>query len=252
MERPGANGTNPSVASGRPLHRWVYAQINASLLHDHLEQGSRLPSERELSEQYGVSRVTIRKALEALETDGVVRSAKGVGWLVSVTTPGETQNDVMSFTDMAAARGLTATSRVVVQRERPATLDEADTLRVAPGAPLVELERVRLLDDLPVVIDWSAVPASRFPGLLDHDFRTASLYRLLAEEYGCVPTTASYTMQAVAADERQAALLDLEPGAPILASSQVANDQTGRPFQICLFSYRGDRYRMQVRLGPKR
>lgn len=236
----------------RPLHRWLYRELEGSLAQERLRPGSRLPSEREIGERYQVSRVTVRKALEALEADGFVESSKGLGWFVTQPKPNEMENELTSFTEMAAARGLVATSRVIVSRLRPATIDEAEALRIAPGADLAELERVRMLDGLPVVVDWSVLPASRFPGLLDRDFETTSLYQTLESAYGCSASGATYTMQAVAADSRQAELLGVDPGAPILSSAQVAFDQDGLPIQLCLFSYRGDRYRMQVRLGKKR
>lgn len=241
-----------SRAAERPLHRWLYREVGDSLARQPLAMGTPLPSEREIGERYGVSRVTVRKALEALEADGVVRSSRGVGWFSAGPPPNEDFNELASFTDMAASRSLVATSRVIVARVRPATLDEAESLRVAPGADLVELERVRMLDNLPVVIDWSILPAARFPGLLDHDFEHASLYGILATEYGSAPTTARYTFQAIAADARQAALLEIASGAPILSSVQMAYDEDGRPIQLCFFSYRGDRYRMQVRAKRNR
>ena len=250
-ESAGSEVASTRLLAGRPLHRWLYRELKGSLAQE-LRPGSRLPSEREIGERYQVSRVTVRKALEALEGDGVVESSKGVGWFVTIPRPNEVENELTSFTEMAVARGLVATSRVVVARLRPATIDEAETLRVAPGADLAEIERVRMLDGLPVVVDWSVLPAARFPGLLDRDFETASLYRTLESEYGCEATSATYTMQAIAADSRQAELLGVVPGAPILSSAQVAFDQDGLPIQLCLFSYRGDRYRIQVRLGRKR
>jgi DNA-binding GntR family transcriptional regulator len=209
--------------------------------------GSRLPPERALAEHFGVSRVTLRRALVELEALGIVARDPG-GWSVAGPPIGEPPNALMSFSEMAASRGLAATATVLGIRERPASIDEADRLGLAPGASLVELERLRLMDGVPILIDRSDVPHSLAPGLVDVDFSTSSLYHELEARYGLRPARARFAVEAVAADDRQAALLDLRPGEPLLRCQQVTEDETGRAIELCEMVYRGDRYRFRATL----
>jgi GntR family transcriptional regulator len=209
--------------------------------------GSRLPPERALAEHFGVSRVTLRRALVELEAAGVV-VRDGAGWRVAESPLGEPPNALMSFSEMAASRGLRAAARVLEVGVRPATIDEAEELTLAPGARLFELRRLRLLDDVPILIDRSVVPQAIAPDIVAVDFATRSLYAELEERHGLRPARARFAVEAVAADEAQAALLDLQPGGPLLRCQQVTEDETGRSIELCEMVYRGDRYRFRATL----
>lgn len=229
--------------------RWaVVARVLATEIRGGpLRDAAHLPSERALVERFGVSRVTVRRALRALEEEGLVTSAAGRGWLVRAAHFEEPENELVSFSALAGEHGLGATARVLALRTREATLDEAERLGVAPGAEVVELDRVRLLDGVPVAIDRSLVPAARAPGLIERDWTTASLYTALAEA-GVPPARADYVVQAAPADAEEAALFALAPGAPVLLAEQLTYDASGRPIQLCRLTYRGDRYRFRATL----
>ena len=125
---------------------------------------------------------------------------------------------------MTAAVERAPAARVLSARVRPATLDEADELEIAPGAGLFELERLRLLDGLPVAVDSSRVPTGRCPGIEDVDFATASLYESL-EARGIVPTDADVSIEALPAGDRHARLLDVERRAQQITAF-VSNNHT--------------------------
>ncbi len=209
--------------------------------------GSRLPPERALAEHFGVSRVTLRRALDELERAGIV-SRDTRGWAVASSQIGEPPNALMSFSEMAASRGLTASAQVLEKRVRPASIDEADSLGLAPGAALFELERLRLMDVVPILIDRSIVPLALAPGIQEIDFSVASLYEVLEERWGLRPARAHYAVEAIGADERQSALLGSETGGPLLRCDQLTEDETGRLIESCEMVYRGDRYRFRATL----
>ena len=124
--------TSP-LAGTQPLHDRVREAIAAQITSGAIPPGTRLQSERDLADRMGVSRVTVRRALDALAGDGLVRAARGSGRFVSLPALVEPSNVLLSFTELGAERGLQATSRVLRSRVRPATLAEAEVLTVAPG-----------------------------------------------------------------------------------------------------------------------
>jgi GntR family transcriptional regulator len=209
--------------------------------------GSLLPPERALAEHFGVSRVTLRRALAELEREGVV-ARSGSRWTIAGAPIGEPPNALMSFSEMAATRGLRATATVLWAGIRSASLDEADALGLAPGASLFECERLRALDEVPILVDRSCLPASLVPGIDAADLSNGSLYALLERRYGVRPTRARFTVEAVAADDRLAGLLELRPGEPLLRCRQQTDDQMGRSIELCEMAYRGDRYRFRATL----
>jgi GntR family transcriptional regulator len=239
------DGDNTLARPGSRLWERVYQTLVDEIGRGALAPSARLPSERDLSQRLSVSRVTVRRALGELARQGLIETSTGLGWHVRVPEVEEPPDELVSFARMGASLGLAVTSRVLVARTRSATLDEAEALTVAPGAEVVELERLRLLEGVPIVVDYSLIPSSRAPGLLETDFARASLYDTLAERYGIVAYRAEYVVQAQAADERVAKLLDLSPGQPVLVAEQTTVDLTRRPFQLSTLTYRGDRYRFR-------
>lgn len=212
-----------------------------------LRPGDRLPAENALAANYGVSRVTVRTALRLLSQEGLVESQPGRGSFVS-SPVGERSSELLSFTELGRRRGLAASARVLTARSHPAGVEDADTLGVAPGSALFELERLRLLDGIAVSVDHSLVPLGLAPDLPRHDFRTTSLYAVL-EEAGAGPQRADYAVQAVAADDRQAGLLDVPVGAPLLHTRTLSHTSSGTAVELGVMSYRGDRYRFRATLS---
>src|SRR5690606_39165096 len=144
-----------------PLYERTAAHLLDDLRAAAARTGDRLPSERTLATRYAVSRVTLRAALTELQARGIVRPASSRGWFVAdlddspdATAPAASAGpQVQGFADYAQANGLTAHSRVLSATVRPATVSEAERLRIAPGADLFDLHRLRYLDDLLVVLE---------------------------------------------------------------------------------------------------
>ena len=225
----------------------VREQLADEIERERRAAGSRLPPERAMAEHYGVSRATLRRALDELAQDGVVERVPG-GWAVASRVVGEPPNELMSFSEMAASRGLTPGGRVLERGVRPATMEEADALGLAPGAPLFELERLRSMDAVPILVDRARVPMALASGIDEVDLESTSLYEVLEDRYGIRPARARFTVEAIAADARRAKLLDLEPGQPLLRCEQQTEDESGRPIELCEMVYRFDRYRFRATL----
>lgn len=236
-------------AGSNPLWRQVADAIAHDIESGRLQPGERLPSERRLSVQLDLSRVTARRALQALVEDGLVEPSAGRGWFVSSGPVSEAPNRLQSFSEMARARGLEPTARVLAREVRPATFEEAETLAIAPGADVFDIERLRMLDGLPVGLDRSRLPLGRAPGLLEADFETASLYETLRTLCDIRPVRADVSVGAALADTRQRELLDLGELGALLIYEQRTYDHENRPIEIGNCSYRGDRYRFRAGLA---
>lgn len=237
--------------SPQPLYLRVYRLIADEIAEGSLAPGDRLPSERDLTERLGVSRATVRRALGELANDGLVAASAGRGSFVASGPLVEPPNALLSFTELGGRRGLRAAARVLRREQRPATIEEAEAFGIAPGAELFLLERLRLLDDVPVAVDGTRFPLARAPEALDADFATASLYGLL-EQAGCPPVRASYTVEALPVAEREGALLGLRAGDPVLVAETTAYDASDRLVELARTTYRADRYRFRATLVRRR
>ena len=236
----------PLQQASQPLYHRVYREIAKGIESGILQPGDRLPSERSLCEQLGVSRATVRRAVEELTGDGLVE-ARGRGSFVRDDAVMEPPNTLMGLNEVARSRGLDPTSLVLRAEVRAATIDEADAFAIAPGADLFELERVRMLDGLPISIDVNRVPLRILPGAPEIDWATASLYDAL-EAAGHPPARADYELEARPAGAQQAELLGLAPDAPVLSATTVAIGDDGRVVDLGRTVYRADRYRFQATL----
>jgi GntR family transcriptional regulator len=230
----------------RPLYHRVYREISKEIESGSLRPGDRLPSERSLCDALGVSRATVRRAIEELMADGLVEG-RGRGSFITDDALHEPPNTLMSLSELGRSRGLEASARVIAATVRAATIDEAELFGIAPGAELFELKRVRMLDGLPIAVDHNRVPLRLAPALSDLDFTTASLYEAL-DRAGNPPRRADYGLEAHGADAPEADLLGLAPGAPVLFATTVAMGEHGRVVDLGRTVYRADRYRFQATL----
>jgi GntR family transcriptional regulator len=231
----------------QPRYRQVQQALADEIVKGGRSVGSHLPPERALAEHFSVSRVTLRHALAELERAGlVIRDLRG--WVVAGSVIGEPPNELMSFSEMAAARGLSAGSREISRSVRAASIDEAETLGLAPGADLFEFVRLRSMDEVPMLIATSLIPLSLVPEIQKMVPPGGSLYSVLEDSFGLRPARARITVEAVPAGSKEAKLLGLNQGEPLLYCHQLTEDETGRTIEICEMRYRGDRYRFRASL----
>ena len=207
----------------RPLdkgsHVPLYLQLSADLVEQigggQLKPGDRLPSERELAEQLGVSRITARLAVDALFQHGLVYREQGRGTFVAHRKMHGLKG-FLSFTEDIRTRGMTPRSQILRQELVDPSADLQDKLQLGHGEPVLHLVRLRLADDLPVAIQYSYLPARVCPGLEHEDLADRSLFAVLGDRYFVHPTWTEAQVQALPAMGEEARLLNLQPGAPVL------------------------------------
>jgi GntR family transcriptional regulator len=220
----------------------VHRRLEADILTGRLAPGERLAAERELGLRFGVARNTLRRALRLLASQRLVEPHGRQGWVVAQSALTEQLGTPHGLTEWARRQGFEVTSLVRVAHARPATPAEATRLRIAPGETVFELERVRLIDGVPLALDRSVLHGRLVPAVEGVDFATASLYATLRERAELISSRADVVLRAISADAETAELLAVAPGAPLLEVAETAFDQYGEPIEAATLLNRGDRY----------
>ena len=238
-----------------PLHHQVYLDLKAALEAAEWKPGDQLPPERELATRYGCSLITIRRALDELSRERRVNRARGRGTFVMPPVIDRNFQGSLSFADEMRRLGMEPSTTLVTARREPATLAIAAPLHIAPGAPTVYLERLRLASGIPMLLEMVHLPADRFPGLLSAELEHHSLYDLLATRYRTPVVRARETLEPVLVPAREARLLELKPRSLALLVEGTAFAIDGTPVEFGRTYVRGDltRYfveRVVVRTGP--
>lgn len=228
----------------RPLHKQVYEALLTSIRNGKLPLRGKLPSERELVDLFDVSRITVRHAIRELVQQGVVTSQPGKGLYVAEHTGGFELQVLKSFTSTAVSNGRLPGNRLIDARILRAPLEISRPLFLPPGADVVLLSRLRLLDEVPVVIQTDWLPAGRFPGLLDLDWTVGnrSLYAELRNHHHIHPARGQTTLSARLASPEEAVMLDLQPPAAVLTVDQIAFDHRNRPVNLTALIHHPERY----------
>ncbi|GLZ36091.1 GntR family transcriptional regulator [Lentzea sp. NBRC 105346] len=232
------------VDGPKPKHAQL-REILRRLAEDELAPGSPIPSERDLAERYGVSRITVRAAVGQLVSEGLLTRAKGRGTFTARRRL-DAQLYLESFTDDMVHRGLTpSTDLLSCERAVPGTAAAA-ALDLGPQEPAFRVMRLRRADGVPLAVERGWYSPRELPDLDRHDLGR-SLYSLIAEKYGVQLDHAHQTLWAESADPETAKLLEIRKGSPLLVFRRVAST-AGRPVEDMTSWYRGDLYQVTMQL----
>lgn len=208
--------------------------------------GDKLPTEAALSARFGVNRHTVRHALATLAKAGQVHARRGAGVFVTARPADYPLGRRVRFHQNIAATGRTPSRRISLKGTRPCTDKEAEALGLTAGSAVHVVEGVSLADGQALAAFRSVLPAARFPDLLDHLEKTASLTAALAacgiDDY----TRISTRITAKLASPLLALALHVSTGAPILRSVAVNVDDKGRPVEYGTTWFAGDRVTLTV------
>ena len=231
----------------------LYHQLK-KVIEEHIDSqewlpGMRLPSERELCDQFQVSRITVRQAITELVNAGRLNRHQGIGTFVASPRIEQNLTHLVGFTQDMQARGKRPGSRIIEQKALPAPPHIARALQIQSGDSMVMLKRLRLTDGEPMAIEIAYLPGSICDGLAEEDMHDRSLYKLLMTKYHVFPSRAEQQLQAIACPAPEAQLLGIAKGSPVLHIYRLSFSPEGRPVEYTESYYRGDRYVFQVELS---
>lgn len=237
---------SPSSSVSTPHYIQIAKNIRAFIVETAVDAGESLPSERELCEITGVSRVTIRKALDVLVADKVVERKHGAGTFVLPRVE-HLGSSLKGFTGSASMKGHSPQAIWIVKAYGLPTEEEAAILQITSDDKVARLGRVRQFEDLPVAIEHAVVPARLLPDISEiHD----SLYAAL-ETKGNRPAKGTQKVRASLANPTEAGLLSVEEFSEVLRIERRSFLQDGTPVELTRSAYRGDRYDIVMDLENK-
>lgn len=236
-----------SVAQTLPLYVQLKEELINAIAQGEFAAGDQLPSQRALCDQYGMSHMTVRRAISELINDGVIYAIPGKGIYAAERKQDAEAGPLIGFTEDMARRGMVASSRVLAAEIVNASIVLARTLEVDVGAPLVYLRRLRLANHEPMAVQTSYLPHVLCPGLLDNDLSTNSLFSLLRDRYRLLLADSQVSVESALADEEYENLLGLKAPAALLITEQLTYLNSGQIAEFTRSVYRADRYRMRLR-----
>ncbi len=225
-----------------PLYDQIERNLRDLIINGKLNPGEMMPSEWELVDLYGVSRLTVRRALDELVRQNWLERKHGVGTFVRQPTTASISASKLSFTEQMRAIGRRPGSRLISKREIPATAKIARFLRIQEGDPIIEITRVRLADDEPILLETSCLSLERFPILTNYLWtENESLYQTLNEKYGVNVIGLDHTLKPVLLTETEAHYLQTKAGTPAILSEIVAFTKNNSPVEYVWSVSNGDK-----------
>lgn len=231
-----------------PLYAQIHQRLRSLIDSGEIAPGAAVPSERALSEEYRVSRMTARQALRALRQNGLVSQERGLGTFATRFKIDVHTRNLVGFNQDMLQRGLKPTSRLIFIGRESASVDVAEKLGIRPRHKVYRLERLRLANEKPMAYEENFISAALCPGLERYNFERDSLYRIFESEYGIRLSRAAEVLEAAAAVKPVAGYLTVELGTPVLVVHRVVYSDRGDPVESVRTIYRADRYRATFHL----
>ncbi len=238
-QKVSAEGTKPTI-----LYLHLQDWLRSAIQSGELSAESAIPTERELAEQFDVSRITVRKAVDGLVNEGMLTRRQGAGTFVAARVE-KSYSKMTSFTEDMQSRGRVPSSKWLSKAAGTVTPEEAMSMGLSPGTLVYRYNRMRFADGTSMGLDYSTVPADCLPSLESVE---GSLYAAL-EANGTRPIRALQRLRAVAFNAEQARLLEIPVGSPGLLIERRGFLADGRPAEFTQSYYRGDSYDLMSELS---
>lgn len=228
-----------------PLYMQLKEIIKNKITTGEYAENAKIPPEPELTNTYGISRITVRRAIEDLVEEGYLIKKQGKGTFVSRHKVFRKIEYVTGFTDSCRANGFTPASAVLERKIIPADDALAEKLKLAPGDDVVYTKRKRMANDLPILLENNFFSYERFSFLMEEEL-TGSLYALLKERDILAVNPGETTLEIVTADDQVSQIMDVPFGTPFFFMETVINDQNQVPIHVGHQYYLGEAYRFYL------
>lgn len=228
----------------------LYVQVRETLRSEYaqLPPGTAIPTELELIERFGVSRITLRKAVDDLVVDGLLERHQGKGTFTSVPKLTHELNAISSWTEQLRALGYKPRTAKRTAAEIVPPKRVAHALALAPNEKVIMVRRTRLAGDEPLSLMTNYIPSRLVPNFNQQVEGAESLYELLEQRYKLIPHRATDTVETRAATDEEAETLGIEPWSPILVVTRLSYLADDSPLELAIAISRGDRYQYRVTL----
>ena len=233
-----------SGAKAASLYLQLQDTLRDAITSRRLAPDAAIPTERELAEEFKVSRITVRKAVDGLVYEGLLTRRQGAGTFVNKRVE-KSYSKMSSFTEDMISRGRVPSSKWLSKSAGLVNPEEALAMGLSPGTMVFRFNRMRFADGTSMGLDYATVPANCLPSL---DAVTNSLYEAL-EAAGTRPVRALQRLRAVAFNAEQAQLLEIPVGSPGLLIERRGFLADGRPAEYTQSYYRGDAYDLMSELS---
>jgi len=214
----------------------------------HMEPGEAIPPERELESRFGVSRMTIREAVDDLVIERLLVRQQGRGTFVQKPKLTHELSTITSWTEQLRSLGYTPRTSLLESEEVVAPERVAFALNLQKGERVFRIRRLRLASEEPITLMANYLPSHLVPDLLEKSRLHESLYETLEKEYGIEPASAADTVESRSSTDEEAKLLKIDPWAPVICVTRISHFEDGRPLELALAVSRADRYQYRVRL----
>jgi GntR family transcriptional regulator len=229
-----------------PLYKQLYAIILGFIQDGIFHPGNKIPSEDKLQDQFGISRVTVRKAIQLLVDDKMLLRIHGKGTFVAAGRFPENGLSGGSFTNACLRMNVKPATHIISRTVKPAKRRIAAKLGIKTGEDCIYIQRLRLADGVPCILEKDYCPRS-LSFLLDTELENMSIFSLIQEKMGIIPACFEDQFGIGYASKGDAALLGCEPGAALLEIDQFINDNNGKILYYNEQFVRSDRYKYAVR-----
>lgn len=234
--------------SALPLYYQIKQNLSEIVSSGKFSPGDMLPSENEMGEYYGVTRLTVRQAVGELVRDGILVRERGRGTFVAQPKLTHKMVHATGFNERIRETGLTPSTKVLSFEIVPAIDEVSNQLNLEPDELVYKLVRLRCIDEDPNMIQTTYFTKNRFPGLESVDFSINSLYKTFEDRFNVLIINADKVFEPVLLTSKDAKLLESKVGAPALLMEAVAFDQNGNKVEFTKSLIRGDKSRIAVRV----
>lgn len=229
-----------------PLYVQIREIIITKIERNELKPGDQIPTEAYLTKKYGVSRITVRKAVQDLVDDDILIRKQGKGTFVAVPKIERELITVNSFSKRMSEKGFIPGAKVLSKELIEPSSTVCKFLQVEKNAEVIAIQRLRFLDKEPVAIEKSYIPYESYPLVLEANINIGSLYKFLEEEYNVSPGKSEKTLEIIKCNEFEAKHLNISVGEPLFLLTGAIYTTDNRSIEYVKTVFKGDRFRFKV------